>query len=71
MEKWRVRGMCMDRERRLERLSRAVAGRDRGSLIASIITEDAARGAPRESDATEHEGLTKLKPNAGGREVTK
>ena len=35
-------------------------------MIASIITEDAARGAPRKSDATEHEGLTKLKPNAGG-----
>ena len=32
----------------------------------SIITEDAARGAPRESDATEHEGLTKLEPNATG-----
>ena len=26
MEKWRVRGMCMDRERRLERLNSAVAG---------------------------------------------
>ena len=43
-----------------------VRGRDRGSLIASIITEDAARDAPRRSGTTEHEGLTKLKPNAGG-----